>query len=81
MIKLDFSETIKAPVERVFEYATDPDTAAEWQDGVIESRKTPGGQTGQGTVLSTVSVNRTVGTRTFTKGEQISCGRCHSNPL
>ena len=56
MIKLDFSETIKAPVERVFEYATDPDTAAEWQDGVIESRKTPGGQTGQGTTMRTVRV-------------------------
>jgi hypothetical protein len=39
------------------------------------------GQTGQGTVLSTVSVNRTVGSRTFTKGEQITCSRCHSNPL
>jgi hypothetical protein len=39
------------------------------------------GLTGQGTVLSRVSVNRTVGSRTFTKGEQISCGRCHSNPL
>ena len=39
------------------------------------------GQTGQGTVLSKVSVNRTVGSRTFTKGEMISCSRCHSNPL
>jgi uncharacterized protein YndB with AHSA1/START domain len=56
MIKLDFSETIKAPVERVFEYATDPDTAAEWQNGVIESRKTPGGQTHQGTTMRTVRV-------------------------
>ncbi len=39
------------------------------------------GQQGQGTVLSTVAVDRVVGSRTFTKGEQISCGRCHSNPL
>ena len=39
------------------------------------------GQTGQGTVLSKVSVNRTVGSRTFTQGEMISCSRCHSNPL
>jgi hypothetical protein len=39
------------------------------------------GQTGQGTVLSKVSVNRTVGSRTFTKGEQITCTRCHSNEL
>ncbi len=56
MIKLDFSETIKAPVERVFDYATDPDTAAEWQDGVIESRKTPSGQTQAGTTMRTVRV-------------------------
>ena len=39
------------------------------------------GQTGQGTVLAKVSVNRTVGSRTFTKGEQITCTRCHSNEL
>jgi hypothetical protein len=39
------------------------------------------GLTGQGTVLSQVAVNRTVGNRTFTKGEQISCNRCHGNPL
>ena len=56
MIKLDFSETIKAPVERVFEYATDPDTAAEWQDGVIESKKNPDGQTHTGTTMRTVRV-------------------------
>ncbi len=56
MIKLDFSDRIKAPVERVFEYATDPDTAAEWQDGVIESRKDPAGQTHAGTTMWTVRV-------------------------
>ncbi len=56
MIKLDFSERIKAPVERVFEYATDPDTAAEWQDGVIESRKNPAGQTHAGTTMRTIRV-------------------------
>lgn len=39
------------------------------------------GQTGQGTVLSKVSVNRTVDSRTFTKGEQITCSRCHENKL
>ena len=56
MIRLDFSETIKAPVERVFEYATDPDTAAEWQDGVIESKKNPGGEIRTGTTMRTVRV-------------------------
>jgi hypothetical protein len=39
------------------------------------------GQRGEGTVLSKVSVNRTIGNRTFTKGEQIACNRCHENPL
>jgi hypothetical protein len=39
------------------------------------------GQTGQGSVLSKVAVNRTVGSRTFTKGEIITCSRCHSNQL
>jgi hypothetical protein len=39
------------------------------------------GQTGQGTVLAKVAVNRTVGSRTFTQGEMISCSRCHKNPL
>ncbi|HAA04947.1 MAG TPA: cytochrome C, partial [Syntrophobacteraceae bacterium] len=39
------------------------------------------GQTGQGTVLSKVAVNRTVGSRTFTKDEMIACTRCHDNPM
>jgi hypothetical protein len=39
------------------------------------------GQTGQGTVLSKVAVNRTVGRRSFTKDELIACNRCHSNPF
>jgi hypothetical protein len=47
----------------------------------IAQCRTCHGQTGLGTVLSKVSANRTVGNRTFTKDELISCGRCHSNPL
>jgi hypothetical protein len=39
------------------------------------------GQRGEGTVLSRVSVNRTIGNRIFTKGELIACNRCHGNPL
>jgi hypothetical protein len=39
------------------------------------------GQTGQGTVLSKVAVNRTIGSRTLTKGQLVSCNTCHSNPL
>ncbi len=37
MIELDFSQKINAPVERVFAYVTDLQTAMEWQDGVAES--------------------------------------------
>ncbi len=54
MIKLDFSESIQAPVERVFAYVTDFRTAAEWQDGVIESTQTPDAPTQVGTKLKTV---------------------------
>jgi len=43
------------------------------------------GQTGQGTPLSRVPVARTFnvegGTRTFAKGEQVTCTKCHSNKL
>jgi len=39
------------------------------------------GQTGQGTVLSKVPVARTVGSRSFAKGEQVTCTKCHSNEL
>jgi len=39
------------------------------------------GQTGQGTVLSKAAANRTLAGRTLTKGQMITCGTCHSNPL
>jgi post-segregation antitoxin (ccd killing protein) len=39
------------------------------------------GATGQGTPLSKVPVARTVGTRTFAKGEQVTCTKCHENKL
>jgi len=39
------------------------------------------GQTGQGTVLSKVAVNRNLAGETFTKGQMVSCNLCHSNPL
>ena len=39
------------------------------------------GMTGQGTPLSRVPVARTVGTRSFAKGEQVTCTKCHSNKL
>ncbi|HEX8979155.1 MAG TPA: Calx-beta domain-containing protein [Parasulfuritortus sp.] len=37
------------------------------------------GVTGQGTPLSMVPVARTVGSRQFAAGEQVSCGKCHTN--
>jgi hypothetical protein len=39
------------------------------------------GQTGQGTVLSKAAANRTLAGHTLTKGQMITCGTCHSNPL
>ncbi len=39
------------------------------------------GQTGQGTPLSRVPVARIVGSRTFAKGEQVTCTKCHGNKL
>jgi hypothetical protein len=39
------------------------------------------GQTGQGTVLSKVAANRSLSGRTLTKGQMVSCGTCHGNPL
>jgi cytochrome c2 len=39
------------------------------------------GLTGQGTPLSKVPVARTVGSRSFAKGEQVTCTKCHGNKL
>ena len=39
------------------------------------------GQTGQGTVLSKAAANRTLAGRALTKGQMITCGTCHNNPL
>ena len=54
MIKQDFMQEIKAPVEKVFAFATDFRKNAEWQDGVIESTQTPDGPTQLGTKFKTV---------------------------
>ena len=34
MIKVESSVTIKRPVDAVFQYVTDPDSSAKWQNGV-----------------------------------------------
>ena len=54
MIKQEFTQEIKAPVEKVFAYVTDFRKNAEWQEGVIESTQTPDGPTGPGTKFKTV---------------------------
>jgi uncharacterized protein YndB with AHSA1/START domain len=53
MIKQDFTQEIKAPVEKVFAYVTDFRKNAEWQDGVTESTQTPDGPTQLGTKFKT----------------------------
>jgi carbon monoxide dehydrogenase subunit G len=57
MIKLDFTQEIKSPLEKVFAFVTDFRNAVRWQNGVIESSQTPDGPTGLGTKIKT--------TRTF----------------
>ena len=51
----------------------------------LASCKACHGSTGQGTVLSKVAANRTVSadgrTVNLTKGQLVSCGTCHGNPL
>ncbi|NTV94680.1 MAG: hypothetical protein HGA75_04600 [Thiobacillus sp.] len=39
------------------------------------------GMTGQGTPLSKTPIARSVGGRSFAKGEQVTCTKCHSNQL
>jgi uncharacterized membrane protein len=54
MIKLDFTQEIKASLEKVFAFATDFRNAAKWQNGVIESSQTPDGPTRLGTKMKTI---------------------------
>lgn len=54
MIKLDFTQDIKAPVARVFAYVTDLRRAAEWQDDVVESTPRPNGRVHVGTKVKMV---------------------------
>lgn len=65
MIELDFIQKINAPVERVFAYVTDLQTAVEWQDGVMESSRDA--DTKVGTRIKIV--RRLMGQRLDTTGE------------
>ena len=67
MIKLDFTQEIKAPVQRVFDYVTDFRTAAEWQEGVVESTPTPQARTHAGTKVKMVRL--LMGERLVSTGE------------
>ncbi len=67
MIRLDFTQDIHASVERVFNYVTDFRTAAEWQDGVIESTPMTKFRTRLGTKVKTVRL--LMGERLETTGE------------
>ncbi len=54
MIRLDFTQDIKAPVERVFAYVTDFRRAAEWQDDVVEATTKSNSRPRVGTKVKTV---------------------------
>jgi uncharacterized membrane protein len=54
MIKQEFTVEIKAPVEKVFAFATDFRNAVKWQSGVIESSQSPDGPTQLGTKIRTI---------------------------
>lgn len=38
MVKVEFSRTINRPVDKVFNFITDPANNARWQEGLVESR-------------------------------------------
>jgi uncharacterized protein YndB with AHSA1/START domain len=67
MIRLDFTQEIKAPVQRVFQYVTDFRTIPEWQDSVVESMAAPRGRTHVGMKVKIVRLF--MGERLETAGE------------
>ena len=54
MVKLDFTQQINAPVEKVFPFVTDFRNNTKWQSGIIESSQTPDGPTQVGTLNKVV---------------------------
>lgn len=54
MIKLDRSDVIKSPIERVFAYVTDFHRMVEWQNDVAEASQTPDGPTQMGTKVKMI---------------------------
>lgn len=54
MIKQEFTQEIKAPLEKVFAFVTDFRNIPKWQNGVSESSQTPDGPTQVGTKVKMV---------------------------
>ena len=54
MIKQEFTQEIKRPVEEVFAYVTNFRNNAKWQPGLIESTQTPDGPAQVGTKVKDV---------------------------
>jgi uncharacterized membrane protein len=54
MIKMEFTQEIKAPVEKVFAFVTDFSNVPQWQTGVIEASQSPQGPTQVGTKIRMV---------------------------
>ena len=67
MIHLQEIVFIRQPVERVFEYVTDPKNNAAWQSGILETAITSKGDFGVGSTYS--CVNRFMGIRFESAGE------------
>ncbi|MFQ5945566.1 MAG: SRPBCC family protein [Anaerolineae bacterium] len=49
MVRNEHSVVINRPIDEVFAYVDDPDTAPQWQGSVLESRQTSEGPVGVGT--------------------------------
>ena len=67
MIHIQEHVLIFQPVERVFEYVTDPSNNAAWQSGILETAITSAGEFGVGSTYS--CVNRFMGIRFESAGE------------
>ena len=67
VIQIQESVFIYQPVEKVFEYVTDPSNNAAWQSGILETAVTSKGEFGVGSTYS--CVNRFMGIRFESAGE------------
>lgn len=70
MIQIQVNVFIRQPVERVFEYVTDPNNNAMWQSGVLETAITSKGPFGAGSTYT--CINRFMGMRLESAGEIVA---------